>query len=110
MHTRHPWEEMITIKTLHGIVRGRTIELDQDPGVLEGQEVGVQMRVVEPPKSNGPEVSQGLAEIYAMLGERYQSGLTDTAQWHTTITLSLCFQRAVIGDYVCQNNDSRGAS
>ncbi|HJT36197.1 MAG TPA: hypothetical protein VJ783_29520 [Pirellulales bacterium] len=28
-------------KTLHGKVRGRTIELDEDLGILEGQEVEV---------------------------------------------------------------------
>ncbi len=33
-------------KTLHGKVHGRTIELDEDPGVAEGQEVEVQMRVL----------------------------------------------------------------
>jgi hypothetical protein len=33
-------------KTLHGKVHGRTIELDEDPGVAEGQEVEVQMKVV----------------------------------------------------------------
>ena len=33
-------------KTLHGKVRGKTIELDEDPGVAEGQEVEVQMKVV----------------------------------------------------------------
>ena len=33
-------------KTLHGKVHGRTIELDEDPGVAEGQEVEVQVRVI----------------------------------------------------------------
>ena len=32
--------------TLHGKVHGRTIELDEDPGVAEGQEVEVQMKVI----------------------------------------------------------------
>ena len=36
-------------KTLHGKVHGRTIELDEDPGVAEGQEVEVQMKVVPKP-------------------------------------------------------------
>jgi hypothetical protein len=40
-------------KTLHGKVRGKTIELDEDPGVAEGQEVVVQMRVVPPAKKWG---------------------------------------------------------
>ena len=33
-------------KTLHGKVHGKTIELDEDPGVAEGQEVEVQVRVL----------------------------------------------------------------
>ena len=69
-------------KTLHGKVHGRTIELDEDPGVAEGQEVEVQMKVVEPPKPSQPAISPGLAEIYAILGERYHSGHTDTAERH----------------------------
>src|SRR5579872_3384689 len=38
-------------KTLHGKVRGKTIKLDEDPGVAEGQEVEVLMKVVTPPCS-----------------------------------------------------------
>jgi hypothetical protein len=34
-------------KTVHGTVRGRTIELDQDLGVSEGQEVELQVKLVE---------------------------------------------------------------
>jgi hypothetical protein len=34
------------IKTLHGRVHGRTIQLDEDLDVSEGQEVVVQVRVV----------------------------------------------------------------
>jgi hypothetical protein len=33
-------------KTIHGKVHGRTIELDEDLGVAEGQEVEVQVRVI----------------------------------------------------------------
>jgi hypothetical protein len=40
-------------KTLHGKVHGKTIELDEDPGVAEGQEVEVQMKVVSPPQKWG---------------------------------------------------------
>jgi hypothetical protein len=35
-------------KTLHGRVRGKTIELDEDLGVAEGQEVEVTLKIVEP--------------------------------------------------------------
>jgi hypothetical protein len=40
-------------KTLHGKVHGRTIQLDQDPGVADGQEVEVQMTVLEPKRTWG---------------------------------------------------------
>jgi hypothetical protein len=40
-------------KIIHGIVRGKTIELDEDPGIVEGQEVEVQVKVVQPKKKWG---------------------------------------------------------
>ncbi|HLN31253.1 MAG TPA: hypothetical protein VK395_26160 [Gemmataceae bacterium] len=40
-------------KTLHGKVHGRTIELDEDPGVAEGQEVEVQVKIVPATKKWG---------------------------------------------------------
>ena len=36
--------------TLHGKVHGKTIELDEDLGVAEGQEVEVQVRMIGPKK------------------------------------------------------------
>ncbi len=33
-------------KTMHGTVHGKTIELDEDPGVAEGQEVEIEIRLV----------------------------------------------------------------
>lgn len=32
-------------KRLHGTVHGRTIELDEDPGVADGQEVELQIQI-----------------------------------------------------------------
>ena len=69
-------------KTMHGKIHGRTIELEEDPGVAEGQQVEIEMKVVQPTPPSQPTVSSGLAEIYAILGERYSSGHTDTAQRH----------------------------
>ena len=66
------------VKTTHGKVHGKTIELDEELGVPEGQEVEVQVRVLPSP----PPMSEGLAKIYAILGERYDSGYTDTAERH----------------------------
>ena len=69
-------------KTIHGRVHGKTIELDEDLGVADGQEVEVQVKIVHPPTSSQPAISPGLAEIYAILGERYHPGYTDTAERH----------------------------
>lgn len=40
-------------KTVHGVVRGKTIELREELGVVEGQEVEVQVKVVEPERRWG---------------------------------------------------------
>ena len=40
-------------KTIHGIVHGRTIELDEDLGVAEGQPVEVQVKVPRPTQAWG---------------------------------------------------------
>jgi hypothetical protein len=40
-------------RTLHGKVHGRTIELDEDPGVAEGQEIEVQMKLIAPTRKWG---------------------------------------------------------
>jgi hypothetical protein len=69
-------------KTIHGKIRGKTIELDEDPGVADGLEVEVQMTVVPPlPKPQAP-ITEGLAKIYEILGRRHSSGYTDTAERH----------------------------
>jgi hypothetical protein len=69
-------------RTIHGKIHGRIIELDADPGAAEGQEVEVQIKAIEPATESQPAISPGLAEIYAILGERYRSGHTDTAERH----------------------------
>ena len=68
--------------TLRGKVHGRTIELDEDPGVAEGQEVEVQMKVVPSPPPTKPAMTPGLAAIYAILGERFDTGEHDVAERH----------------------------
>jgi hypothetical protein len=75
-------KEQAMTKTVRGRVRGKTIELDEDLGVAEGQEVQVQVEIVAPPGPSQPAISPGLAEIYAILGERYHSGHIDTAERH----------------------------
>jgi hypothetical protein len=66
-------------KTLHGKAHGKTIELDEDLGVPEGQEVEVQVTVVP---SVAPPMAEGLAKVYAVLGERFNSGESDVAARH----------------------------
>jgi hypothetical protein len=45
--------ENVSFSTLHGKVHGRNIELDQDPGMADGQEVEVQMKLVQPTRRWG---------------------------------------------------------
>jgi hypothetical protein len=40
-------------KTIHGKIHGKTIELDEDPGVAVGQVVEVQVTVVQPARKWG---------------------------------------------------------
>ncbi len=68
-------------RTLHGRVRGKTIELDEDLGIAEGQEVEVLVKVVAPAPPS-PAMSEELAKVYEILGERYDSGHTDLAERH----------------------------
>lgn len=42
------------IKTTHGKVHGKTIELDEDLGLAEGQEVQVTVRIVPPAAGDPP--------------------------------------------------------
>ncbi len=69
-------------KTLHGRIHGKTIELDEDLGVAEGQEVEVHVTVVQPAPPIAAPMSEGLAKIYEILGRRHSSGCTDTAERH----------------------------
>jgi len=70
-------------KTVHGVVHGRTIELDEDLGVSEGQEVEVQVTVIDRVDgSKLPPISDGLAKVYEVLGRRHNSGHFDTAERH----------------------------
>ncbi|MEX0701092.1 MAG: antitoxin family protein [Planctomycetales bacterium] len=50
----------------------------------EGQEVEVEVVKLLPTEKEEvlPPMSEGLAKIYEILGERYDSGYTDTAERH----------------------------
>ncbi|MGA2621358.1 MAG: hypothetical protein ABSF26_27350 [Thermoguttaceae bacterium] len=43
---------------IHGVVRGNTIELKQSPGVPDGQEVEVVVKVVEPARPWGEGIAR----------------------------------------------------
>jgi hypothetical protein len=58
------------IETMHGKVHGRTIELDEDPGVAEGQQVEVQLRV---PPGTGRKPGEGFVRI--------EGALADDTEW-----------------------------
>ena len=73
--------------TIHGVVHGKMIELSESPGLPDGQRVVVQLEpatelLSEVPAGPKMQISEGLAKIYAVLGERYDSGHTDTAERH----------------------------
>ncbi len=69
------------IKTAHGKIHGKRIELDQDLGLADGQEVEVQVLTVPGEAAQTP-TSNEVATIYSILGERYESGHADTAERH----------------------------
>jgi len=41
------------VKTVHGVIHGKTIELAEDLGVAEGQEVEVHVKIITPTKKWG---------------------------------------------------------
>ena len=69
------------IRKIHGRVHGKSIELDEDLGVADGQEVEVQVKVL-PASQPQPAMSEGVAKVYEILGRRHSSGHTDTAERH----------------------------
>ena len=58
------------MKTMHGKVHGRTIELNEDPGLTDGQEVEVQVRALATP---GRASGEGLL--------RTEGALADDTEW-----------------------------
>ena len=56
-------------RTMHGKVHGRTIELDEDPGVPDGQQVEVRITIIRPKEQWG----EGL--------RRCAGALADDPEW-----------------------------
>ena len=52
-------------KMIHGKINGKTIELDEDLGMAEGQEVEVQVRSVQPARKWG----EGILRTAGALGD-----------------------------------------
>ena len=59
-------------KLMRGVVHGRTIELDEDPGVAEGQAVEVQVRTI-PATPAGRQPGEGFL--------RTEGALADDPHW-----------------------------
>jgi predicted DNA-binding antitoxin AbrB/MazE fold protein len=68
--------------TIHAVFEHGVFRPTEKVDLPEGQEVEVQVTLVEAPKASEASVSPGLAEIYAIIGERYRSGHSDTAERH----------------------------
>jgi hypothetical protein len=69
-------------KTLRGTVLGRTIELDEDPGVDDGQEVEVQIKVVQPTKKWGEGI---LRTAGALVDDPYWDSIMEEVQRARTL-------------------------
>jgi hypothetical protein len=57
----------IMSNTLHGKVHGKLIELDQDPGLAEGQEVEITVRPIE--SGTSPRSGEGLLRTEGVLAD-----------------------------------------
>jgi hypothetical protein len=62
-------------KTIHGKIHGKTIELDEDLGAAEGQEVEVQVRVI--PKATGKPGEGFLRTAGALANDTEWDGITE---------------------------------
>jgi hypothetical protein len=61
-------------KTVHGKIHGKTIEFDEDPGVAEGQEVEVQIKVLPPARKWGEGIERTAG---ALADDPYWDGIMD---------------------------------
>jgi hypothetical protein len=78
--TEEPDEGNLHVRICGGL--GRAIA--ESTWTADGQEVEVQVHIASPTPTpaNRPPLSEGLAKLYSVLGERYDSGCTDTAARH----------------------------
>ena len=73
-------------KTIHGKVHGKTIELDEDLGAAEGQEVEVRVRLVQPARKWG----EGMLRTAGALADdpHWDAIMDDSCAWRGTTTYS----------------------
>jgi predicted DNA-binding antitoxin AbrB/MazE fold protein len=70
-------------KTIHAIYANGVFRPVEPVDLPEQTPVEFEVRVLpETPLKVQAPMSEGLAKIYAILGERYDSGFTDTAERH----------------------------
>ena len=69
-------------KTIYGKVHGRTIELDEDPGVAEGQQVEITIKSM-PAKKPWGEGLRRCAGRWPMSGPKKMTGFSLQWRWST---------------------------
>jgi predicted DNA-binding antitoxin AbrB/MazE fold protein len=69
-------------KTIHAIYRDGVFRPTEPVSLPDGTEVNIPTPDTQPEAPAAAPMSEGLAKIYAILGERYTSGHTDTAERH----------------------------
>ena len=67
--------------TIHAIFENGVFRPVEPVALPECTSVEIEVRTSEEPRAPLP-MPEGLAKVYAILGERYDSGITDTAARH----------------------------
>jgi predicted DNA-binding antitoxin AbrB/MazE fold protein len=78
-----------SMKAIHAVFENGVFRPTEPVDLPERTEVEIEARVIPPPTEAEVEIEgppepmdEGLARIYAILGERYDSGHADTAERH----------------------------
>lgn len=67
-------------KTIHAVYENGVFRPTEPVDLPERTAVEIELRVEE--ETESPVMDEGLAKVYAILGERFDSGHTDTAARH----------------------------
>ena len=68
--------------TIHAVYEHGVFRPTEKVDLPEGQEVEVQVKITPPTPPKQAPMSEGLAKIYAILGERFDTGEHDLAERH----------------------------